>query len=444
MQIEFPSILLPPNISSGSIVDITVARNVASEAESQAAFTQLQHEVYTTFGQQSPAPPELRCRNATQTSVVLEWDPIQLATARLRSLSLYRNGAKAGNIPRPLETQSTKISGLAIDTEYTFHLMLRTSAGTYSSQKLAVTTHKMTDLSGITVTPGVLAPPLRESLVKALDRIGAKLADTVRIDTTHFVCTEGKGQQWERAVELNIPVVRPEWLDGCEREGRIVGVREYYLNADPRLRQIGQGVRFQQQPSSPQRPEHHPRSFDHQEPRRIPNRTSSKQQDLSRDSQDETSTVTTGSVQSVNNSIQGGDGNSSDEDDDDIGESSKRPPTPPPKDERFDLGPPEPKSVGDDEPKVRLEDRARLGRPVNNANANIKASSDADTDVNVNGNVVERTNPQQPHQEQFNERDNNNEEEDEEERGRTARGGAVGGGRVVREVDGESFSEVAL
>lgn len=184
----------------------------------------------------------LRCRNATQTSVVLEWDPIDLATADLRSLSLYRNGSKAGNIPRPLENTATKISGLAVDTEYGFHLVLRTSSGQYSSEKLVVRTHKMTDLSGITITPGVLPPPLRESLSGAIDRIGAKTADSVRIDTTHFVCTEGRGREWEKALEMNIPVVRPEWVEGCEREGRIVGVRGYYLNADPRLRQVGPGV----------------------------------------------------------------------------------------------------------------------------------------------------------------------------------------------------------
>jgi chitin biosynthesis protein CHS5 len=172
----------------------------------------------------------------------LEWDPINLATAELRSLSLYRNGAKAGSIPRPSEITSTKISGLAIDTEYTFQLVLRTSAGTYSSSKLEVRTHKMTDLSGITVTPGVLPAQLRQSLATAVERIGGKLVDAVRIDTTHFVCTEGRGREWERAVEMNIPVVRPEWIEGCEREGRIVGVRGYYLNADPRLRQVGQGV----------------------------------------------------------------------------------------------------------------------------------------------------------------------------------------------------------
>ncbi|KAL8732355.1 MAG: hypothetical protein Q9166_002753 [cf. Caloplaca sp. 2 TL-2023] len=250
--IEFPSILLPPSITSGSIVDITVSRNLASEAAAQKSFQALQSSILSTYGQQSPSPPVIRCRNATQTSVVLEWDPIALATAEVRSLSLYRNGSKAGNIPKPMEMTSTKMSGLAVDTEYNFQLVLRTSAGVYSSEKLTVRTHKMTDLSGITVTPGMMATPLRESLSGAVDRIGAKIAENVRIDTTHFVCMEGRGREWEKAVEMNIPVVRPEWVEGCEREGRIVGVRGYYLNADPKLRQVGQGFGLQQSPRQQQ------------------------------------------------------------------------------------------------------------------------------------------------------------------------------------------------
>ena len=134
---------------------------------------------------------------------------------------------------------STKISGLAVDTEYSFHLVLRTSGGTYASNTLNVRTHKMTDLTGIVVTPGVLPQPLRESLEVAVQRIGGRLVDSVRIDTTHFVCTEGRGRDWERAVEMNIPVVRPEWIEGCEREGRIVGVRGYYLDANPKDRKVG-------------------------------------------------------------------------------------------------------------------------------------------------------------------------------------------------------------
>ncbi|KAI5300765.1 Chitin synthase, class 5 [Ascosphaera atra] len=243
--IEFPSVLLPRNITSGSIVNINVSRNFSAEEASVINFKNLQDNILQKYGVHSPSPPVLRLRNATQTSIVLEWDPINLATASLRSLSLYRNDSKAGIIPRPLEMLSTKISGLAIDTEYTFHLVLRTSAGTYSSQKLKCRTHKMTDLSGITVTPGVMPPPVRDSLAAAVDRIGGRIVDTVRIDTTHFVCTESGGPQWEKAVQLNIPVVRPEWVDGCEREGTIVSVRGYYLNADPKLRQMGPNVRRQ-------------------------------------------------------------------------------------------------------------------------------------------------------------------------------------------------------
>ncbi|KAG6367265.1 hypothetical protein INS49_001452 [Diaporthe citri] len=229
--IEFPSILLPPDISSGSIVDITVARNLSSESSAEQRFQALQDQIYGSFGAASPSSPILRCRNATQTSVVLEWDPIQLATADLISLALYRNGQKAGNIPRPLQMHTTKISGLAVDTNYTFHLVLRTTAGTYSSEKVEVQTHKMTDLSGITITTGILPQSMREELAEAVERIGAKIVDSVRIDTTHFVTTEGRGIQWEKAVEMNIPVVRPEWVEACERNGRILGVTKFYLDA---------------------------------------------------------------------------------------------------------------------------------------------------------------------------------------------------------------------
>jgi hypothetical protein len=161
----------------------------------------------------------------------LEWDPIELATADLISLSLYRNGQKAGNIPRPLHMHSTKISGLAVDNEYSFYLILRTSAGTFRSEEVVVKTHKMTDLSGITITTGILPGNMKESLAKAVERIGAKIVDGVRIDTTHFVTTEGRGMAWEKAVEMNIPVVRPEWVEACEKNARILGVTKFYLDA---------------------------------------------------------------------------------------------------------------------------------------------------------------------------------------------------------------------
>lgn len=89
----------------------------------------------------------------------------------------------------------------------------------------------MTDLSGITITTGILPASTKENLVQAVERVGAKIVDGVRIDTTHFVTTEGRGQAWEKAVEQNIPVVRPEWVAACEKNGRILGVTKFYLDA---------------------------------------------------------------------------------------------------------------------------------------------------------------------------------------------------------------------
>ena len=126
-----------------------------------------------------------------------------------------------------------------MSTEYSFYMVLRTSGGTYTSNTLTVKTHDMNNLTGIVVTPGVLPSQLLQSLESAVKRIGAKIVDIPRIDTTHFVCTEGRGKEWERANEMNIPVVRPEWIEGCEREGKLIGVRGYYLDANPKHRQIG-------------------------------------------------------------------------------------------------------------------------------------------------------------------------------------------------------------
>ena len=238
---------MPPSIRSGSIVDITVKQNHKAEQHAEDQFQSLQANILERYGLHAPSAPVLRLRNATQTSIVLEWDPIQLATSTLRSLALYRNGSKAGNIPRPMDMLSTKISGLSLNTEYSFYLVLKTSGGTYTSNTMTVKTHVMENLTGITITPGVLPGPLRDSLEAAAERIGAKVIDSVRIDTTHFVCTEPRGDGWQKAVEMNIPVVRPEWIEGCEREGKLVGVRAYYLDADPKLRQVGTNPNIQQQ-----------------------------------------------------------------------------------------------------------------------------------------------------------------------------------------------------
>ncbi|ODQ77581.1 hypothetical protein BABINDRAFT_163315 [Babjeviella inositovora NRRL Y-12698] len=234
--IEFPTILLPNGVVAGSIVKINVNRDLELEATEAAEFSRIQDEILMTFGSNEPQAPVLRVKNITQTSTVLEWESLDLGSASIKSLTLFKDGIRLGNIPSPLVTTTTKLSGLSIEQTYKFQLRMDTTSGIYMSEPVELTMHKMTDLSGITVCVGDLAPEdgiTRKDIEEVLAKMGAKpVQDNVKVDTTHFVCTVGKGKQWQRANDGNIPIVRPEWLKACELERRLVGVRGFYLDAD--------------------------------------------------------------------------------------------------------------------------------------------------------------------------------------------------------------------
>ncbi|KAL4245777.1 Chitin Synthase Export/Cell Fusion Regulator [Abortiporus biennis] len=246
--IEFPSLLLPPGATTGSIVNISVSQNHAEEKKRDGEFWNLQKGILEQYGTQSPEPPKLELRNVTQTSVTLEWPRLNLATAKLRSLDIYRNRQRLAAIPSPLTNTSTKLSGLSLDTEYTFQLVLRTTAGTFPSNVLRVRTHTMQDTSGISVCFGnVQDSVLLENSKMALREMGAKWSDKIQIDTTHFVCTtpaatpngaqatgsisSAPGVEYQKALQLSIPVVQPHWILACHAEKKMVNIHPFYLGA---------------------------------------------------------------------------------------------------------------------------------------------------------------------------------------------------------------------
>lgn len=244
--IEFPSLLLPPGVSSGSVVNIRVNRNDQQERRQRDEFDQLQEDILHTFGQQSPKAPNLRLRNVTQTSVTLEWDRLTLATATLLSLDIYRNGERLAPIPNPLHNTSTKLSGLDVNAEYTFHLVLKTSAGTFSSPVIKTRTHTINDTSGISVCFGhVHDAEMLEAAKKALENMKAKFSDRIQIDTTHYVCTDPRnpgdanaqpgthGQGYSKAMQLSIPAVLPHWIFACHDQKKMVGISAFYIDQDP-------------------------------------------------------------------------------------------------------------------------------------------------------------------------------------------------------------------
>ncbi|AJV75793.1 AQG_2a_G0038460.mRNA.1.CDS.1 [Saccharomyces cerevisiae] len=238
--IEFPTVLLPENVKAGSIIKMQVSQNLEEEKKQRNHFKSIQAKILEKYGTHKPESPVLKIVNVTQTSCVLAWDPLKLGSAKLKSLILYRKGIRSMVIPNPFKVTTTKISGLSVDTPYEFQLKLITTSGTLWSEKVILRTHKMTDMSGITVCLGPL-DPLKEisdlQISQCLSHIGARpLQRHVAIDTTHFVCNdldnEESNEELIRAKRNNIPIVRPEWVRACEVEKRIVGVRGFYLDAD--------------------------------------------------------------------------------------------------------------------------------------------------------------------------------------------------------------------
>lgn len=234
--IEFPTILLPDNVVAGSIIKLQCSRAAEAEVVDKEQFENVQNKIKDLFASDLPKAPVLRVRNTTQTSTVIEWDPIDVAAADLHFMALYKGDQRVGFIPQPLKRTATKVSNLEIDAPYKFRLMLSTSAGLFESNELEVRTHKMTNLTGIVVCIGSLEHSnITESDIReTLSRIGCKEPQTsVKLDTTHFVCSTEGGVAYEKAVELNIPIVRPEWLKACESERRLASVRGFYLSVDP-------------------------------------------------------------------------------------------------------------------------------------------------------------------------------------------------------------------
>ncbi|KAJ7583688.1 fibronectin type III/BRCA1 domain-containing protein [Mycena floridula] len=248
--IEFPSILLPPGATAGSIVNIAVHQNHSEEQRRDAEFWSLQQAIVDEFGVSLPEAPVLAVRNITQTSIALEWPPLELATSKLRSLDIYRNGQRLAAIPSPMNNTSTKVSGLEINSEYSFQLILRTTAGTFPSNLLRVVTHTMSDTSGISVCFGnVQDEVLLENAKMALREMGARYSEKIEIDTTHFICTTpaatptgaestgnaggAPGVLYQRALQLSIPVLQPEWILACYSEKKMVPVASFYLGATP-------------------------------------------------------------------------------------------------------------------------------------------------------------------------------------------------------------------
>ncbi|KAJ2783657.1 hypothetical protein H4R18_001567 [Coemansia javaensis] len=233
--IEFPSVLLPKGVVLGSVVNIDVARDRDTERRQRSEFRELQEQILEDFGARQPQPPVIRAGHTTQTWAVIEWDPLDLAAAELRSLHLYRDGQRMMQpMPATLDlansVRAVKTTGLDVGHEYEFKIEMRTSAGTLFSNTVAVTTHSLDNLTGVRVCFGDCDSQDEVANLKdALKRIGASWTDSVSLSITHFVARYKSGPAYEAALRCNIPIVKPDWILACEANSKLQPAIKFHL-----------------------------------------------------------------------------------------------------------------------------------------------------------------------------------------------------------------------
>ncbi|KAJ2274290.1 hypothetical protein EV176_003047, partial [Coemansia sp. RSA 451] len=233
--IEFPSVLLPRGVVLGSVVNIDVARDRDTERRQRSEFRELQEQILESFGTRQPQAPVIRVGHTTQTWAVLEWEPLDLAAAELRSLHLYRDGQRMMQaMPATAElanrTRAVKTTGLDVGQTYEFKVEMRTSAGTFFSNTVSLTTHALDNLTGVRVCFGECESQDEiDALKDTLRRIGASWTDSVSLSITHFVARYKSGAGYEAALRCNVPIVKPDWVLACEANGKLQPAIKFHL-----------------------------------------------------------------------------------------------------------------------------------------------------------------------------------------------------------------------
>ncbi|KAI9611892.1 hypothetical protein H4Q26_007977 [Puccinia striiformis f. sp. tritici PST-130] len=89
------------------------------------------------------------------TQYPMRYNPVKDPKAPIK-----KNPKRLGTLPNPT---STKLSGLGLNSEYTFNLVMKTTGGSINSQQIKVKTNSLQDTSGINVGFGVILPGQRST-----------------------------------------------------------------------------------------------------------------------------------------------------------------------------------------------------------------------------------------------------------------------------------------
>ncbi|CAI8502815.1 unnamed protein product [Hanseniaspora opuntiae] len=251
--LEYPSALLPNDVKTGTVLTITIAANESAEKEKNNTFLNFQNNLLKNLPQYTTKPPVLKVKSKLQTSINLQWDELDLGASSLKSVTLWHKEIKTAvdseededidedelsQVATIYNTSNTyKMTGLDIESKHAFQLRVDTSNGLYKSDVVVTSTLSSNDFSGFNVCVGALSTgTVTVDDVRAVaDSLGIKNVNRVcNQDTTHFLTdvlddeNEVSDEHLLMAKELNIPIVAPNWLQGCATENKLLGVKGFY------------------------------------------------------------------------------------------------------------------------------------------------------------------------------------------------------------------------
>ena len=143
--VEFPSSILPTNVTVGSIVNVKIESNMQAEQRERQEFDNLQLEIYENYIQ-TPLEPVLSIIRVGQTDALIGWKPLDYKASTLIRLDLYKNQVL---FKKCENTGRFKVTGLDMNATYQFHLVMVTTAGSYKSNTIDVKTKTLEDLTSL-------------------------------------------------------------------------------------------------------------------------------------------------------------------------------------------------------------------------------------------------------------------------------------------------------
>jgi hypothetical protein len=147
-----PAQSFPSRLTETLVAHImSLIKKIDQEQRSREHFLHMQTEIHELFSTR-PIPPVISVRGITQTSITIQWDPLQLFRAdQLFTIEVFKNNQKLTVIP---VGTSAKLTGLDVNQSYQVFIRCKTSAGLLKSNDLTVKTHSLDNLTGINVSFG--------------------------------------------------------------------------------------------------------------------------------------------------------------------------------------------------------------------------------------------------------------------------------------------------